>query len=155
MANLDNLADDMIRLSVRIDSFAKQTVQDVSLSILSDLVQVTPADVGTALSNWQLTLDAPAEHVLTAYVSSPRGKMVKGIWTHKVDPVLTAQANVAPTLDAAKVILAGRQKGQLVFITNNLPYIRTLDGGSSEQAPVGFVDRAVILGNQAVQAAKL
>lgn len=155
MATLDNLADDMIKLSARIDSFAAQTVQDVSLSILSDLVQVTPVDVGTALSNWQLTLDAPAEHVLTAYEPAPRGKMVKNVWTHKVDPVLTAQANVAPTMDAAKVVLAGRQKGQLVFITNNLPYIRTLDGGSSEQTPLGFVDRAIVLGNQAVKAAKL
>ena|ERR1035437_484490 len=155
MANLNDLANDMDKLLVRLDSFAKQTVKDAALSIMSDLVQVTPVDVGTALSNWQLTLDTPAEHVLTAYEPALRGRNVKGVWTHRVDPALTAQANVAPTLDAAKVVLAERQKGQLVFITNNLPYIRKLNDGSSDQAPAGFVDRAVILGNQVVQAAKL
>lgn len=155
MPTLTDLADQMDALAKRIPAFAKETTDDVALSILNDLVQVTPVDVGTALSNWQLTLDAPAADVLPAFVPSPKGRMKDGKWQHAVDPVVTAQNNLPRVLDEAKLVLAGRVPGQDVFITNNLPYIKTLDEGSSEQAPSGFIDRAIILGREVVAKAKL
>lgn len=155
MADLLDLAADMQKLETRISAFQKQTSEDVSLSILTDLVQVTPVDVGTALSNWQLTLDAPAVGAVPAFVPSPKGRSIKGVWVHKVPIDITAQANIQPTIDAAKAVLLTKQPGQTVFIANNLDYIASLDQGSSVQAPAGFVDRAIILGEQAIQRAKL
>lgn len=157
MPNLNNLADDMDNLLVRITGFRARVTRDVALTILNDLVQVTPVDVGTALSNWVLTLDSPflSGLVLPAFVPSPRGRVIKGKWTHAVPPTITAQANVQPTIDAAEIELAAKQPGQTIFITNNVPYIQQLNDGSSSQAPAGFVDRARILGEQAVQRARI
>lgn len=155
MADLDDLANDMDALVKRLGVFSDQIVKDAAMTILIDLVQSTPADVGSAITNWQLTLDAPAERELAAYVPSLRGRTVKGLWEHRIDPAITAQANIPPTVDAAKGILVNREPGQFVFITNNLPYIRKLNDGSSDQAPAGFVDRAIILGNQVIAKAQL
>src|SRR5690349_17725147 len=112
MNSLLDLANDLDKVVERVEGVSKQVVNDVALSVLNDLLQSTPADVGTALSNWQLTLDAPAGEVLPALVPSPKGRMVKGVWTHMVDPVLTAQANIPLVLDAAKLALNGRVVGQ-------------------------------------------
>ncbi len=155
MATLEDLAKQMETLADRLKLFAKRTADDVALSILNDLVQVTPVDVGTALSNWQLTLDSPALGVLPAFVPSPRGSVKQGKWTHVIDPIVTAQNNLPRVLQEANLVLAGRIPGQPIFITNNLPYIQRLNDGDSTQAPAGFVDRAIILGRQAVERAKL
>lgn len=155
MADLLDLANDMSLLSGRIDAFRKQTTEDVALTILSDLVQVTPVDTGTALSNWLLTVGAPAAALVPAHFPSPKGRVKRGVWEHAVDPVATAQANVTPTMDAAKAVLATKQPGQTIFITNGVSYISELDQGSSVQAPSGFVDRAIILGEDVIKHARL
>jgi hypothetical protein len=155
MRDLYDLATQMRTLQKRLGAFGNETSKDVARTILNDLVQVTPVDVGEALSNWQLTLNTPAVSDIPAYVPSPKGRVVAGKWVHKVDPALTAQANITPTLNAANGVLAAKQPGQTIFITNNIPYIEDLDQGGSTQAPAGFVDRAIILGNDAIARAKL
>ena len=155
MATLTDLANEMEALAKRIGNAANQAAKDVATTVLTDLVQVTPADVGTAISNWRITIDSPAVGILGAYVPSPRGRTKNGDWVHAVDPIITAQANVPPTLQHAQAVLSGKSPGQVIFITNNLPYIETLNNGSSEQAPAGYVDRAVILGGQAVSKVKI
>jgi hypothetical protein len=103
MSSLLDLANDLDNLLTRVGAMSKQVVDDVSLSVLNDLVQSTPADVGTALSNWQLTLDAPAADSIPAFAPSPRGKVIDGVWTHTVDPAFTAQANIPAVLGFSKV----------------------------------------------------
>jgi hypothetical protein len=118
------------------------------------LTEVTPADVGDAISNWQVSIEAPARGVIPAFAPSPRGRMIHGKWTHTVDPQIT-RSNNAPIAQAkAQAILEGKQPGQSIFITNELPYIKKLDSGSSDQAPAGFFDRALIVGKLALDKAK-
>ena len=31
-----------------------------------------------------------------------------------------------------------------IYITNNVPYINSLNGGHSQHAPAGFVERAIV-----------
>lgn len=156
MPDLHDLADAMGLLANKIGGFANSVCQDMASTILKDLTEVTPVDTGTALSNWIVTLDAPALALqFTAYVPSPKGRMKGGVWVHAVDPVATAQANAPQTLQAGLAVIATKLPGQSIFITNSLDYIATLDAGSSSQAPAGFVDRAVILGEQVVKNARL
>jgi hypothetical protein len=54
------------------------------------------------------------------------------------------------TIEQALSAIAARAPGQPIFITNVLPYAELLDQGSSEQAPAGFVDRAVVLARESV-----
>jgi hypothetical protein len=155
VATLLDLANQMDALEKRVKAASKSTTDDVALSILNDLVQVTPVDVGTAISNWQLTLDAPASDIVPAYAPSPKGRTKHGVWTHVVDPIITAQNNLPLILDAARRVLSARQLGQTIYLANNLPYIQELNDGSSEQAPSGFVDRALILGREVVAKVKI
>lgn len=155
MATLTDLVNNMNKLRARIPAFANETKQDAASTILTDLVQVTPVDTGEALSNWVVGLDAPFIGEISPYVPSPKGRMKGGVWTHKVDPVITAQANIQPTLDSGLPVIKRAKPGQPIYIANNVDQIVTLDQGSSSQAPAGFVDRAVILGEQVVSRAKL
>lgn len=150
MAGLLALAQSMNRLAVIVPLVGNDVAKQVASTIMNDLVQVTPVDVGKALSNWAVTLNAPSFEPIPAYAPSPRGSMKRGQWTHAVDPSITAQANVPPTLEAAQAIIDAKLSGQPLFITNNVDYIVALDQGTSDQAPAGFVDRAVLLGEQAV-----
>jgi hypothetical protein len=124
---------------------------NAAVAIVDDLVESTPTDTGTALSNWQITLDQPAEDMRPAFVPSPKGKMVKGVWVHKVDPLATMQANAPGVIEQLNDVISAKQPGQSIFISNNVPYIQRLNEGSSEQAPSGFVERAEILAEQAIR----
>lgn len=157
MPDLLNLADEMDDLLVKLGVFGNKTSEAVASTILKDLTEVTPVDSALAVSNWVVTLDTPllGGLILAPIAASPRGRVKNGKWTHKVDPVLTAQANVPQTFQAGLAVIKTKQPGQALFITNNVPYINELNQGSSSQAPAGFVDRAVILGEQVVKTAKL
>jgi len=72
----------------------------------------TPVDTGRARGNWQLTIDDPA--VLEKYSDRP---IEEGMATLKTLGIF-----------------------QVVFITNNVPYIVYLEKGSSSQAPNGMVE---------------
>lgn len=147
---LTDLANSIEAFSDALPTVISTKAVQVAETIVDDLAAVTPADTGAALSNWQVTLDSPAESPVEPYTPSPRGRMVNGQWTHTVAPDITRAANAPATIDAAKIHLQSRIPGQLIFITNVLPYVEILDQGSSDQAPAGFVDRAVILARETV-----
>lgn len=153
MADLGDLAkfmDSLVANSAQAQ-LANLYAMAVADAIVIDLAYSTPADVGEAISNWQVTLDGEATTILPAYFPSPKGRTRKGVWAHTVDPVQTAQFNAPATIDAARAVLRTKAPGQIIFITNNLDYIRLLDQGSSDQAPAGFVERARIIGEQVTQ----
>lgn len=153
MADLLDLANEMDALANKLSVFANATGQDAASTVLNDLTQVTPIDTGTAVSNWIVTLDSPALSglILAPFVPSPKGRVKHGVWVHAVDPAITAQANVPQTFQAGLAVIKSKKQGQSIFITNNAPYIELLNQGSSSQAPAGFVDRAIILGEQSVK----
>lgn len=97
----------------------------VALAVDQALVLATPVDTGRARANWFASLDTPldADETFRPKDTSGQGALNQG----------------------AGVI--GRVKpGQVIFFTNNLPYIVPLNQGSSAQAPAGFVEEAVAAG---------
>ena len=133
-------------LSVRANE-AKKTLAS---TIENDLLQVTPVDTGQAVSNWQVTLTAPAEDPIAPYAPAREGymKQSKGVrtWTHRDDPSQIRADNSSAALEVSRPIIAAAQPSQPIFITNALDYIEVLNQGHSTQAPALFVDRAIILG---------
>jgi hypothetical protein len=126
---------------------ANEAKKTLASTIENDLLQVTPVDTGQAVSNWQVTVDTPAEDTVPPYAPAREGYM-KGVrtWTHRADPSQTRVDNASSALDVSRPIIAGAQPGQPIFITNSVDYIQALDDGHSSQAPALFVDRAIILG---------
>ena len=86
------------------------------LQAMKGIVTKTPVDTGRARGNWQVTVGAPAVGIVDGI-----DKQIK-----------TGRA-------IAMRALAGLRPFTIVWITNNLPYIVSLEGGWSDQAPIGMV----------------
>jgi hypothetical protein len=155
MADLNDLANFVDRMAVRIPVATNDLKKGVTRTILASLTQTTPADTGQAISNWQTSLDTPIETTRSAFSPSPKGRMINGVWTHAVDPIETAHANAPPTYDEGVIIIDSAQPEQSIFISNILPYIKKLDQGSSKQAPEGFIDQAFLLAKSVLARARL
>jgi hypothetical protein len=102
-----------------VDEFADKLIpaqvtllqKKVALLALQKIVMRTPVDTGRARGNWQTTISV-----------TPEDENRQG------DPV---QAGVE--------MLQGLGVFQVVFISNNVPYIIYLEDGTSKQAPEGMV----------------
>lgn len=151
MGELSNLANRIDNLAASIPAKTNEAKQEAASVILLDLSQVTPVDVGDAVSNWQASLDAPVESPIPAFAASPKGRMRNRVWTHTVPPEVTREANAPLVQAAGEAIIRSSQPGQPIFLTNTLNYIEELNQGSSQQAPAGFVDRAKLLGKYVVE----
>lgn len=99
-----------------------KAVRAVALTVDAELVRTTPVDTGRARSNWLPSLNVPDTRI--------------------VEP------GKKPELSTA---LSTFKLSDTILLTNNLPYIRRLNDGSSKQAPAGFVDSALAKGKQAIR----
>jgi hypothetical protein len=129
-----DLANDLDRKVERIEKVGSDQAVKVALAIVGDLVYHTPVDTSQALSNWDVTIGAPVTDPHGPYFAGKHGS--------------TMQQSAAQALAVAKETLKAKKPGQPIFITNALPYIRRLDGGSSSQVPAGFVSRALLVGRR-------
>lgn len=119
-------------VALRIEGNVEKGLRKVALKIDSELVNSTPVDTGRARSNWLPAFDRPAEG--TVPPSTP---------------------GIALATVAAKVASFDLDKNTSIHLTNNLPYIKRLDEGSSQQQPAGFVRRAITAGINGVKSVKL
>ena len=138
-----SLLDLAERLERRADKYNKEASElavKVAITIVIDLAYQTPVDSSQALSNWQASLDNPENVPVFPYFPGFFGS--------------TQRASAEATIAAAKQILKGKRPGQVIFLSNVLPYIDRLNDGYSGQTPAGFTERAVLLGKKVARAAK-
>jgi hypothetical protein len=88
-----------------------------TLELFSGVIKDTPVDTGRARGNWQTTVGTPAAGELERDGAGPA--------------LAEVNANTPPGA------------GQVTLLTNNLPYIETLERGSSTQAPEGMVRKNI------------
>lgn len=129
-----DLANDLDKLNSRISESASKHAAETALAMVGELVYHTPVDTSKALSNWDLTLDAPANDPHGAYFKGEHGS--------------TLSRSAAQALAVAKQTLKAKKPGQVIFIANNLPYIRKLNDGTHSKQPGGFVERAKLVGEK-------
>ena len=133
--DLGYLADRIAGLRRAIPRATNEKKIEVARTVHTELVWVTPVDTSQALSNWVLT--AGEEWAVF---------LVGGYRAGEYGSTQAASANQA--IMAANQQLALSEVGMPLYITNNAPYIRPLNDGSSMQAPAGFVERAALLGRK-------
>lgn len=134
MGTLLDLANRLEKTAGAVDKAASDAAVTVALTIVGDLAFKTPVDTSKALSNWIVTLDSPSNATIKPHFGGKKGSSYR--------------SSAAETIALAKKVLASKKPGQSIFITNSLPYIKRLNEGSSEQAPAGFVERAVLIGRK-------
>ncbi len=132
MASLRIFAQRIRRLAGRVEKNANLVVINTAIAIDQVVVLATPVDTGRARGNWQVGVGV-----------AMRGEL------DRLDT--SGNATIAENTVRAKT----RKLGQDIFISNNLPYIVSLNEGSSSQAPAGFVEEAVQVASVAVTQAKL
>lgn len=98
----------------KVVGLLENTVRKVALGTQAELSRATPVDTGRARSNWFGSVNTPA-----------RGTTQ---FTGGLRPMNVERFSVV---------------SDVIFITNNLPYIKPLNDGSSAQAPSGFVYNVV------------
>lgn len=142
MASLEEFAR---RIQIRANVLEENTnkmVRATALAIDQTVVTSTPVDTGRARSNWITQLGSPFRGTIEPY--SPGEKLGKG-----------EQANRSAAINQAGDVIGQRKLGQDIYISNNLPYIKKLDEGSSAQSPAGFVGKAIQAGVRAARKVKL
>ena len=96
----------------------------VALNVTAELRKDTPVDTGWAKANWIPQVGSPFTGV--------DGARVRG--------AISTSAQAAGTAQAAAFDI---KKDTVIFITNNVPYIKKLNAGTSQQAPALFIESAV------------
>lgn len=165
MADLHDLADFFDALDAQLPSLPSDLAKQIAIAVVDEVATVTPVDTGAALSNWQVTLDAPALEEIPAYAPSESGKWVSNDrWVHTVDPEVTRAANYPLVMDNAALTLADKQPGQDIYITNIVgtdkepgeSYILDLDKGRSAQFITGdFLGQAQLRVEAVLETARL
>ena len=90
-----------------------------AFNIQTELVRTTPVDTGRARGNWFLQVGRP-------YLFTEEDRRA-------AEAISEAEREVKKDLD----------KIEPIYITNNLPYIASLNDGSSSQAPAKFIENAI------------
>lgn len=108
-------------------------LRKIAIDLDTRVVLDTPVDTGRARGNWYPSLNAP---------SSDRDDDIED---------KSGSRALAEIVDnATRAVI-----GDVIWLTNNLPYILPLENGSSKQAPDGMVDvnlqaAATLYGGRAV-----
>lgn len=130
------------RMKVRaskVPNNVNRVVRQLSIVIDRELVMATPVDTGRARSNWIVSLQAPVTKEQQPYTPYAKGSKGGGAGASE-------GANAQAAMEQGASVIAKRQPGQAIHITNNVPYIRRLNDGHSAQAPANFVKRAILNG---------
>ncbi len=92
----------------------------IVLQFLVGVVVRTPVDTGRARGNWNVNIGSPSSRL-----KSERG--------------FTSADEVGRIVEQAEKDLKELAPFEVVYVTNNVIYIKFLDRGSSKQAPIGMV----------------
>jgi len=108
----------------------KKVVLDIVANLVSspDTGYGTPVDTGWARSNWVPSIGQAFGGTAGTKAAAEAGILDTG----------------AQQRGLAQVAAAYRLTQGSIFISNNVPYIARLNEGSSQQAPAGFVQNAII-----------
>ena len=117
------LESDIRAVKVGLVKGIEDSIAELALSVFSSVVLATPVDTGRARGNWQPSIGDP--------ITSETGNTDKGGGT---------------TIAKGNGLFARYEFGKKIFISNNVPYIQRLNEGHSQQAPAGFVQKAIIVG---------
>lgn len=128
--SLRSLSINLYAHADRIEKNVGKAIKLAGYAAHTTLVYQTPIDTGQAKSNWKVSVGTPDLKNIGPHVPGEYGS--------------TSQQNIAATLAEAWKVLSKYDLSQGdLFIANGLPYIIKLNEGWSQQAPAGFIQKAV------------
>lgn len=139
MGSLLQIVKLMNTAEIAVKLRALELTKFVVLRMIEYLVAQTPVDTSKALSNWRVAVGGSSygAEAIPAYFVGSAGS--------------TATASQRAAIEVAKAALRGARAGSPIAIINQAPYIGLLAGGSSSQAPAGWVEGSILVGKYAAQ----
>lgn len=134
-----DFAKDMRKIADHVSVMGSELAKAGTLAAVETLVNITPVDTSEHKSNWQVSLGSAVGSAIPAYFLGKYGS--------------TSGASGKQAVSVAQAQLMPKKEGQPIYISNLAPAITYLDQGSSTQFAGGFVPRAVIVFNNAVDRA--
>lgn len=130
--------NEVVRRSVKVNEKNFATVQrKVALTALQHVVMATPVDTGRARGNWQTTISR-----LPVTALNFGGQMSKG--DESIREANKAAATQKAVNEGTNMILSTNDPFVILYLTNNVHYIKRLEEGSSKkQAPHGMVRKTL------------
>jgi len=138
---LFDLASNLRKRAKGVDRKASEVSKAVALEVVKVLVMSTPVDTSRALSNWQVGVGKPVNTPLKPYVPGEQGS--------------TRSQSAMAAIAKAELFLSSKKPGEPIFISNVLDYIDDLNNGTISRQPGGFVEKALIIAENRVNAAKV
>ena len=108
-----------------VEGFVEKLIKRLTLNVTANLVEDTPVDTGWARANWVPQIGSPRSTTAGTRMAAENG-----------------QINLGPQSSGLSSVLRYKL-GPNVHITNNVPYIESLNAGSSRQAPSAFIQGAI------------
>lgn len=109
------------RFAAEVRKKAEKNVRKTLLACLQGCISRSPVDTGSFRLNWNIQAKSP--DTSTKEIEGKPGK----------SPKPAGMAELAPALNLSF------DMGDLVYISNALPYSQWLESGGSKQAPTGVV----------------
>lgn len=132
----------MREIAVGVDENTTRVMRKTVITVVAAVTLRTPVDTGRARSNWQTRIGNAPTGPVGAFAVGKQGS---------TGAAATAQAVAAAQAEMARLGVDDTE----VYIANNLPYIKRLNEGWSDQAPAGFVQSAIMAGLNAIRKARL
>jgi hypothetical protein len=133
-------ADRLHKASSNIPGQTTKLILDVVGSVAKEVVLATPVKTGRARVNWQLGISEPVTTLK--------------YWPAPSKPV-SVESATQEAVGAIETALMAYRWPRSFFFSNGLPYIEFLNNGSSDQAPAGFVERAMIIARERIQGSRI
>ena len=139
--SLGSLDRTMREIAEAINEAREEIVAYAGVSVIEYVADNTPVLTGRAVSNWIVTLDKDTRRqnvTVTPRVAGRNANFLskEDVRAKGVDVALRYRSNI----------------NKSIRITNNTPYIVALDQGSSQKAPEGFSDQAVLEASNDIEA---
>lgn len=113
---------EVIKVINALEEFTAKLLQEITLNITANLQEDTPVDTSWARSNWVPSIGNPFRGLAGS--------------DDNIDNTLSEQGK-------AEVLTQYTLDRGAIYISNNVPYIRALNEGTSDQAPAAFIQAAV------------
>lgn len=104
-----------------IQDAVSETGRKLALNIDRRVINETPRDTGSAKASWLAAIGQPSNEIVNT----------------------TESTAVLQAIELGAAVASGFESGDVLYITNNQPYIERLNEGWSEQAPSMFVDAII------------
>jgi hypothetical protein len=105
-----SFASDVAKFADKVDKSVPDTIRAIALDVFESIIDDTPVDKGTARGNWQTSIGSPKSGAI-------------------------ARTGASGAISELKSVLPNFGNDNTIYLTNNLPYIYTLEYGGYGRGP--------------------